>query len=80
MLRTFAWAFVGLGIFFAAWGMVPIVAWEARGATTIRNDALAGRHLAPWAWPTVVVGVCTSAFGGLLLAIRPPSPPSDRSR
>jgi hypothetical protein len=81
MLRTFAWAFVGLGIFVAVCGVVPIVAWEARGITTIRNDALLGRRLAPWAWPTVIVGVCTSAFGGLLLAIQPPSapPPSDRS-
>ena len=80
MMRTIAWTFVGLGIFFAVWGVVPIVAWEARAPTTIRNDALLGRRLPPWAWPTVTVGVCTSAFGGLLLAIAHRRvPPSDRS-
>jgi hypothetical protein len=70
-MRTFAWALVGLGLFLAVCGVVPIVAWESRSVTNINRDALLGRHLAPWAWPTVIVGACTSAFGGLLLAIQP---------
>jgi hypothetical protein len=57
MMKTVAWAMVGLGILLAAAGAVPIVAWAARTNARVQSDTLLGHHLQPWAWPTVLVGV-----------------------